>query len=1196
MLQVQVTLLGGFVVTVGGVPIADASWKRRHAAAVVKVLALAPGQRLHREQVMDLLWPQDTIAEAVPKLHKAAHFARRAIGVPDAVVLRGDQVVLCPGGSVTVDAVQFEELARRALATGDAAAAREALALYGGELLPGDRYEEWAEPRREQLQRSHLDLLRLDGRWEAVAELDPGDERAHLALMRQYAATGDRHGALRQFERLDRALRQELGVAPGREASALRDRLLADPGVFSRRDDPLIGRDLELSVADGALLDAAAGRSRTLVVVGEAGSGKSSLLAAVTAGAAELGMAAGHGTAARVEGAWPYAPVIEALCGVCRQDRALLRRLAGRHREEIERARNGTAGSWSGQSAHQPLFLAAAELVSLAAAGHGLLLTIDDIHDADDGSLRLLHYLARSARGQRVCIVLAHRPVPAASPLEATRRSLIERYGAAELRLGPLTDHDAAALIRRYVADSPAELVKLVTTLGRGVPFLVTELARRAVLITGAGPGSAAGQDWGQALQASVFAPLRPATREVLQRVAVVGASFDTDEFVALSGVAEEEAFGHLDDALGARIIEPASAGYRFRHGLIRDALTGDVPAHWRRQVHRNTARRLVKLGASPARIGHHFLAAGAGPDAVPHLLSAAETESAVGAYRDALALVDAIRPHAVGQCRTRALSLRADLLTAIGDPMAGPAYRDALGGAGPADARRLRARLANSAVMAGDLATAAAALDGLDTDGGADDADILLARGKYAFFTADFDAARTAAEQAQRLILAGERNWQVLDLVTLRGLLAHRSDQWFAQMGAELYRTREDPGMAGVIFDGYLCSAEYLLYGPTPYPEVLELARDLYRTAERSGARRAAAFARALTGEAALLTGDLDLAAAELTEACTEHRDLGSGAGEAHSLQRLAEVRLAQGDDAAARRLLERALPLARDSIVAKHLLHRVFGTMIRAAASRPEAIQAAERAESMLGWDDFCQFCSIMLAVPATIAYARGGDLDAARRHLAAAMRSAPVWRDTAWEAGLAEAEAAVAAASGDPGTARARLQRAVGQFQRVGQPLDAERCRRAVGLIAREPAGRGSRPAAARRSGRRREQLQGDVVRVAERQARTVARVLDLAVGHAQRVQAGGPLGQLGAARAAERDVVKAGPALVECVLAVQVGKAVQPEQRAAQLVDDVPERAGVLVQDRLDAEDAGVPGLADRQVGHRYGDVRDGGDGS
>ena len=65
MPEIHVTLLGRFAVTVGGVPVAEAGWKRRHAAAVVKVLALAPGRRLHREQVIDLVWPGDTIAEAV---------------------------------------------------------------------------------------------------------------------------------------------------------------------------------------------------------------------------------------------------------------------------------------------------------------------------------------------------------------------------------------------------------------------------------------------------------------------------------------------------------------------------------------------------------------------------------------------------------------------------------------------------------------------------------------------------------------------------------------------------------------------------------------------------------------------------------------------------------------------------------------------------------------------------------------------------------------------------------------------------------------------------------------------------------------------------------------------------------------------------------------------------------------------------
>ena len=71
---------------------------------------------------------------------------------------------------------------------------------------------------------------------------------------------------------------------------------------------------------------------------------------------------------------------------------------------------------------------------------------------------------------------------------------------------------------------------------------------------------------------------------------------------------------------------------------------------------------------------------------------------------------------------------------------------------------------------MSGDLETAAAALDGLDTDGGDDDADILLARGKYAYFTSDLEVAQSASDEAQRLVLAGERDWKVLDLVRPAG------------------------------------------------------------------------------------------------------------------------------------------------------------------------------------------------------------------------------------------------------------------------------------------------------------------------------------------------------------------------------------------------------------------------------------------
>ena len=1041
MPTIHITLLGRFAVTVDGAPVADASWTRRHAAALVKVLALAPGGRLHREQLIDLVWPDDTVDEAAPKLHKAAHYARRAIAVPNSVVLRGDNVMLCPDADLIVDVVEFEELARRALEHDDRAAAREAIDRYSGELLPEDRYDEWAEERREQLRLRHLDVLRLDGRWETVVELDPSDEMAHLELMRRYAASGDRHAALRQFERMDRTLRRELGVAPGSDAIALRDQLLAARDAVVRVDDVLIGRDLELAIAEGALVDSAAGRSRTLIISGPAGVGKSTLLDSMTERAKELGFRVGHGTSSPVEGAWPYAPMVEALADMCRRHPTLLDGLPDRHREEIDRALSGQEIAWSGESSHQRLFVAAAELVRLASATTGVLLTIDDVHDADDASLRLLHYIARSTRDQRVCVVLAHRPAPIRDTLAETRHSLIERHGATEIELGPLGADDVVALVRRHVVEPAPELVERISALGGGIPFAVNELARRA----------ADEPQWVQALDANMIGGIAPETREVLQRVAVVGAAFDTDEFVALSGLPEEVAFDHLDAALAARIVEPASSGYRFRHGLVRDALLDDVAPHRRRKIHRDAAGRLIELQASAARIGHHLLESGAAGEAVPYLLRAAETEAAVGAYRDALVLVDAVRPHVTGSQRAAALSLRADLLNAMGDPMAVSAYREALDGSDPGDARRLRVRLARSAVMSGDLETTGAALEGLEPDGGADDADILLARGKHALFTSDFEGAQAASDEAQRLVLAGERDWKVLDLVALQGLLAHRTGGWFDRMHLELRRTRENPEIANAVFDGYLCPAEYMLYGPMPYADVIDVARDLQTTARRSGALRAAAFASALIGEAALLSGDLELAATELTEAAELHHDLGSVAGEAHSLQRLAEVRVAEGETGAAMRLLQQALPLARSSIIAKHLLQRVFGTMILAADDPLEARAIVDRAESTLGWDDACVFCSIMLSVPASIACVRADDLDGARRHLALAQESAVLWQGTSWEAAIAEAEAVLAAASGDAATAQQRLQAAAEQFQRAGQPLDAERCRRAMAASA-------------------------------------------------------------------------------------------------------------------------------------------------
>ena len=83
MAELRIELLGGFRVSVGDRAVPDRVWHRRKPAALVKLLALAPAHRLHREQIMDALWPELGPAAAAANLRKSLHHARRALAVGD---------------------------------------------------------------------------------------------------------------------------------------------------------------------------------------------------------------------------------------------------------------------------------------------------------------------------------------------------------------------------------------------------------------------------------------------------------------------------------------------------------------------------------------------------------------------------------------------------------------------------------------------------------------------------------------------------------------------------------------------------------------------------------------------------------------------------------------------------------------------------------------------------------------------------------------------------------------------------------------------------------------------------------------------------------------------------------------------------------------------------------------------------------
>jgi predicted ATPase/DNA-binding SARP family transcriptional activator len=287
----RVCLLGGFSVATDDGVVEERAWRLRKAKALVKLLALAPDRRLHRERLADLLWPDRDTEAAANNLHQVLHAARRAIGT-DALRLTDGVVAL----EAEIDVVAFEAAAAHAHETREVAAYERALDLHPGELLPEDRYEPWADGRRAALLELHgglcVELAELyadDAQAVAVLQralvLDPLAEGAHRALMRVYAASGRRQQALAQYQLLRQQLEAELAAEPDPETRSLYRELLAPEPATDRRGNlphPLtsfVGRERER----GDILRLLA-RVRLLTLIGPGGCGKTRLAIETLAG------------------------------------------------------------------------------------------------------------------------------------------------------------------------------------------------------------------------------------------------------------------------------------------------------------------------------------------------------------------------------------------------------------------------------------------------------------------------------------------------------------------------------------------------------------------------------------------------------------------------------------------------------------------------------------------------------------------------------------------------------------------------------------------------------------------------------------------------------------------------------------------------------------------------------------------------
>jgi len=651
----HVRLLGGFRVERTDVGRTISGWQRRSAKTLTKLLAVHPGHALHREQIVDILWSGVDAESALNSLGKALHAARHAMepGLPrrkDSAYLRlTDGMLVLNTDNVTVDTDQFEQLAEGAIRHQEIEAYEDALAAYGGELLPEDRYEHWCSERRGVLAELRIRLLlgmaeALENqgayndaadRLRDVLQHDPTREAAHRQLMRIYERVGTPDQAVRQFHLCEDVLRRELDLAPQPETASLYGEILAHrlsrrPSRPGRADlsllspaqtsnvHPFVGRERVIERVCGQLARRDLTQPGMIVVSGEAGVGKTRLLEELAKRAREqdaVTLCAGRGAQAGQFACGPFAVALE--------DYAASRSEA----ERIELARiyppltrfvpSLGLGSPPLTTApdlrdyHLDLIPSIVQFLTDLARTKPVLLVLGDLQEADDIGLDLIRYLAHLAVRVPLLMVGALRDPDVEA--DAGLRPMIEAMTRERLwlriELHCLCRRDTDKLVRAMLPGTRVSDTTLaeIYAQSRGNPLFVRELVHG--IRSPGGPAMAGGSlpdsSWlvkRLPTRTRVLTAMRLALMDdPLRRVLGLAATADSAE-ISLNQLRAAAAaleppmavpvlFDALDRALQMHLLDEGPKGYTFRHPIVRAALYECLPRH-RRDEFRTAHRR----------------------------------------------------------------------------------------------------------------------------------------------------------------------------------------------------------------------------------------------------------------------------------------------------------------------------------------------------------------------------------------------------------------------------------------------------------------------------------------------------------------------------------------------------------------------------------------------------------------------------
>jgi DNA-binding CsgD family transcriptional regulator/tetratricopeptide (TPR) repeat protein len=389
--------------------------------------------------------------------------------------------------------------------------------------------------------------------------------------------------------------------------------------VGTHPDGGLAGRSAEVDQLRSAVRQVAGGSGRVLVVVGEAGIGKTHVVDAGLADADRLGVWVFEGAADELEQRRPFGVFADCLAtgrSATERGRAAVAGLLG------EDSDADVFGGWLADAPQAEFrivegFVALVEALSVQ---NPVVLVVEDLQWADPSALLVLHRLGRRVGQLPLLLVCTARPVPRSAELERCLRGL-RAAGATELVLGPLDAVAVTQVVKQLVEAPPGpSLLRQVAGAG-GNPLFVTELVgalQRDGAIRFGPDGAAELITVGMPPSLPVLilhrlSFLAPATLELLRVASILGSSFAVTDLSLVVGRPTAGLLAALEEAMAAGILEQRGELLGFRHDLIREALYQDLPAPVRRGLHLDAGRALAGAGAAAEQVAEQ-LVRGASP------------------------------------------------------------------------------------------------------------------------------------------------------------------------------------------------------------------------------------------------------------------------------------------------------------------------------------------------------------------------------------------------------------------------------------------------------------------------------------------------------------------------------------------------------------------------------------------------------